>query len=158
MSSIINGLALPWWEFAVRGVAVYLILLLLMRVSGKRSFGEMSAFDVIVLVLVGGTLRTSIIGADTSFLGALIAVTGILATDKFLAIICTKYPVVNRIVEGKATFLVRRGKHVPGALKRCNIPLAAFDRALHSAGREDINDCDNARLEPNGRITVTSDR
>lgn len=69
MSSIMGELTSPWWVFAVRGVAVYLILLLLMRLSDKRSFGEMSAFDVIVLV--GGTLRTSIIGADSSFAGGL---------------------------------------------------------------------------------------
>lgn len=59
-------------------------LLVLLRISGKRSFGEMSAFDVIVLVLVGGTLRTSIVGMDTSFFGALIAVATIVATDRGL--------------------------------------------------------------------------
>lgn len=59
-------------------------LLVLLRISGKRSFGEMPAFDVIVLVLVGGTLRTSIVGMDTSFFGALIAVATIVATDRGL--------------------------------------------------------------------------
>lgn len=155
MTTISEGLALPWWEFAIRGVAVYLILLLLMRVSGKRSFGEMSAFDVIVLVLVGGTLRTSIVGPDTSFLGAVIAVAAILASDKILAVICARHPSIIRIVEGKATFLVRNGRKFPEVLRQCNIPEAAFNRALHTNGVESTGENINVRLEPNGRITVT---
>ncbi|NID14827.1 hypothetical protein [Luteibacter yeojuensis] len=70
----------PWWHFAVRGVLTYLGLLVLMRLAGKRSFGEMSAFDVLVLVLAGGTLRTAIIGDDHTYLGAFIGVAAILTT------------------------------------------------------------------------------
>jgi uncharacterized membrane protein YcaP (DUF421 family) len=80
----LSSLALPWRQFAVRVIFVYMALLVPLRISGKRSFGEMSAFDVIVLVLVGGTLRTSIVGMDTSFFGALIAVATIVATDRGL--------------------------------------------------------------------------
>lgn len=155
MDLLFGSLALPWWAFALRGALVYLILLLLMRLSGKRSFGEMSAFDVIVLVLVGGTLRTSIIGPDKSFLGAIIAVAAILATDKIIAWLCTRSDRLNRLFEGRATFLVKRGKTVPGALRRCNIPQAAFDRVLHTQGHEDLDGVNNARLEPNGKITFT---
>ena len=91
MNSILE-LSVPWWHFVVRGVVVYLGLLVMLRLCGKHSFGEMSAFDVIVLVLVGGTLRTSIVGPDTSFLGALISVAGILTADKVLAWLCSHQP------------------------------------------------------------------
>lgn len=151
----LGSLALPWWAFVLRGFLVYLVLLLLLRMSGKRSFGEMSAFDVVVLVLVGGTLRTSIIGPDTSFLGALIAVATILATDKALAWVCTRSPRINRLIEGKPTFLVQNGERVPHALRKCNIPEAAFERVLHAHGKEDIHGIYNARLEPNGKVTLT---
>ena len=53
--SNLGSLALPWWAFVLRGFLVYIVLLFLLRLSGKRSFGEMSAFDVVVLVLVGAT-------------------------------------------------------------------------------------------------------
>lgn len=148
-------ISMPWWHFALRGLAVYAALLLMMRLAGKRTFGEMSAFDVIVLVLVGGTLRTSIIGADTSFLGALIAVASILLAERLLAWICTRSSLINRLIEGYPTFIVREGKRVPRALSRCNVPEAAFERALHAHGREDLHDVVNVRLEPNGKITLT---
>lgn len=149
------GLSMPWWHFVLRGIGVYLGLLLLMRLSGKHSFGEMSAFDVIVLVLVGGTLRNSIIGGDDSFLGGLIGVAAILFADRMLAWICANHPRINRIVEGNPSFLVRHGEIVSGALKRNNIPEAAFHRALHAAGLEDTQEVLFARIEPNGRITLT---
>jgi uncharacterized membrane protein YcaP (DUF421 family) len=151
----IFGLSMPWWHFVLRGIGVYCGLLLLMRLSGKHSFGEMSAFDVIVLVLVGGTLRNSIVGGDTTFLGGLIGVAAILLADRVLAWICARYPKINRVVEGNPVLLVHHGALVPGALKRNSIPEAAFRRALHAAGLEDIQQVTTARIEPNGRITLT---
>jgi len=75
-------LSMPWWSFAMRGALTYVGLVVLMRLAGKRSFGEMSAFDVVVIALAGGTLRTAIIGEDHGMLGPFIGVAAILATDK----------------------------------------------------------------------------
>lgn len=147
-------LAMPWWHFIWRGIGAYLAALAMMRIVGKRSFGDMSTFDIIVLVLVGGTLRNSIVGADTSFQGSLIAVAAILAADRALAWACTRSAWLNRLVEGRPTVLVHDGELVPGALERVSLPKAAFRRALHTEGLEDTKNISIARLEPNGRITL----
>jgi uncharacterized membrane protein YcaP (DUF421 family) len=156
--NLIHELSMPWWQFAVRGIVVYLALLCMMRLCGKRSFGEMSAFDLIVLMLVGGTLRTSIIGSDTSFLGGLISVASILAADRALGWICSRHAFVNRLIEGHPSVLVSNGLRVPDALRRCSLPEAAFERALHAEGLEDEATVITARLEPNGKITVIQRR
>ncbi|SEN13930.1 Protein of unknown function [Luteibacter sp. UNCMF331Sha3.1] len=143
----------PWWHFAGRGVLTYLGLLALMRLAGKRSFGEMSAFDVLVLVLAGGTLRTAIIGDDHSYLGAFIGVASILVTNRVLAWFCTRSPRFNRVVEGMPAILVRDGRRDAVELRRQDIPEAAFNRALHAAGMEHEGSVVIARLEPNGKIT-----
>ena len=143
----------PWWHFAVRGVLTYLGLLVLMRLAGKRSFGEMSAFDVLVLVLVGGTLRTAIIGDDHTYLGAFIGVAAILLTNVVLAWLCARHPRFNRLVEGLPAILVRNGRRDADELRRQAIPEAAFNRALHAAGMEHEGSVVIARLEPNGKIT-----
>jgi uncharacterized membrane protein YcaP (DUF421 family) len=148
------ALSMPWWTFVLRGLATYAVLLLLMRMTGKRSFGEMSAFDVIVLVLVGGTLRTAIIGDDKGFLGPFIGVGSILAADKILGFLCARFPQLNRLVEGMPAILARDGLRDPKALRAQNVPDAAFDRALHGAGLEDESTIVLARLEPNGKITL----
>jgi uncharacterized membrane protein YcaP (DUF421 family) len=147
-------LSMPWWSFALRGALTYLGLLILMRLAGKRSFGEMSAFDVIVIALAGGTLRTAIISDDTGMLGPFIGVAAILATDKAIAFVSARSPAFNRLMEGFPTLLIRKGQRDPAALKEQNLPGAALDRALHAEGIETDEDVDTARLEPNGKITL----
>lgn len=147
-------LAMPWWHFVLRGAGAYLAILIMLRIVGKRSFSDMSTFDIIVLVVVGGTLRNSIVGSDHSFPGSLIAIAAILATDRALAWMCTRSAWLNRVVEGHPTVLVHDGEVVPGALERVSLPPAAFRRALHAQGLEDAQSIRIARLEPNGRITL----
>jgi uncharacterized membrane protein YcaP (DUF421 family) len=143
----------PWWTFAIRGGLTYAGLLVLMRLTGKRSFGHMSAFDLIVLVLVGGTLRTAIIGGDQGFIGPFIGIASILATDKILGWACARSAKLNRIVEGLPAVLVRDGQRNEEALKAQNVPPAALDRALHAAGLVDEHSIKIGRLEPNGKMT-----
>lgn len=69
----------------------YLGLLLLMRLCGKRAFGEMSPFDVLVLILVGGALRSAITGNDTSITAPFIGVAAFLLVDKIIAWLCTRW-------------------------------------------------------------------
>jgi len=151
-------LSMPWWQFVWRGVGAYLITLVMLRMVGKRSLGDMSTFDIIVLVLIGGALRNSIVGADTSFPGSFIAVASILACDRMLSWACARSTWLNRFVEGHPTVLVQDGELVPGSLERVNLPRAAFRRALHTAGLEDTTSISIARLEPNGRITLIRKR
>jgi uncharacterized membrane protein YcaP (DUF421 family) len=114
----------------------------------------MSAFDVVVIALAGGTLRTAVIGDDQGMLGPFLGVAGILATDKAIAWMSARSPAFNRLMEGFPTILVRNGKRDPAALRNQNIPDAALDRALHGAGIETDRDVETGRLEPNGKITL----
>jgi uncharacterized membrane protein YcaP (DUF421 family) len=147
-------LAMPWWHFVLRGTAVYFALLFCLRLTGKRSFGEMAAFDIIVLILVGGVLRSAVVGRDTSVLGGLIGVASILSMDKLLGWLCARSERFNRIVEGFPVLLAHEGSVVPGALRQHDVPNAAFERALHSVGIEHLENVRKVILEPNGRITV----
>lgn len=151
-------LSAPWWTYVLRGAVTYLGLLILMRLSGKRTFGEMSAFDIVVLALAGGALRTAIIGDDKGMLGPFNGVASILATDKLLAWICARFPRMNRLVEGFPAILVKNGIRDASMLRRHNVPDAALDRALHAAGLEDEANVQIARLEPNGKITLVREK
>lgn len=147
-------LSAPWWTFPVRGAITYLGLLILMRLAGKRSFGELSAFDVVVIALAGGTLRTAIIGDDHTLAGPFLGVMGILLTDKAIAWASARAPWFNRVMEGFPAILIREGRRDPKALRRQNLTDAALDRALHAVGLEDEREIVLGRLEPNGKITL----
>jgi uncharacterized membrane protein YcaP (DUF421 family) len=147
-------LSMPWWEFALRGVTVYLAVLIMLRLTGKRSFGDLSAFDIVVLMVVGGSLRTAIIGKDASLVGPLIAVAAILLVDKGMGWLSARWPAFNRWVEGMPSILARNGRRDPHALRRHDVADSEFDRELHVAGLEDESSVLLARLEPNGKITL----
>jgi uncharacterized membrane protein YcaP (DUF421 family) len=55
-------LSMPWWMFVLRGSMAYVGLLVLVRLSGKHSLGQMSPFDILMLIMVGSVLRTAILG------------------------------------------------------------------------------------------------
>jgi uncharacterized membrane protein YcaP (DUF421 family) len=145
---------LPWWTFVVRGAVAYLGLLVLMRLAGRHSFGEMSAFDILVLVLVGGTLRTAIVGNDNSLCGAFIGVATVLVIDRLFAVLATRSPAFNRLLEGRPSMLARNGQLLAGELRRHHVPMTVFERALRKNGITDVHRVAEARLEPNGKFTV----
>lgn len=144
----------PWWVFALRGAGVYLGLLILLRLLGKRSFGEMTTFDIVVLMLVGGTLRTAIIGDDKQPLAAIIGVLAIFLLDKAVAWLCARWRWLDRVVEGKDSLLARDGHIIDGALRRHDMSEAAFLRTLREKGLREVGDVVEARLESNGKVSV----
>ena len=146
--------SMAWWEFALRGIGCYLGLLALLRLSGKRTCGEMSPFDIVVLILVGGALRSAMVGKDDSFFGPFIAIAAIIAIDKLFAMLATLSPGFNRLFEGRAALLVKDGKVLRSALMRHSIPAAAFERELRMHETRSVEEIDEAHLEANGRFTV----
>ncbi len=65
-------MALPWWEFVVRGTVVYLVLLLMVRISGRRTVGQFTPFDLLVVMLLSEAVSNSLVGGDESLIGGLI--------------------------------------------------------------------------------------
>jgi len=147
-------LSMPWWEFVLRGAVAYLGLLVALRLTGRRSFGEMAPFDIVVLILVGGTLRSAIVGHDQSVLGPFIAVATIIAVDRLLTLACAASERFNRFVEGVPALLARDGRVDERMLVRQGIPREGFERELRHHGFESLAAVGEARLEPNGKITI----
>jgi uncharacterized membrane protein YcaP (DUF421 family) len=146
-------LSMPWWEFVLRGAVCYIGLLLLLRLTGKRSFGEMSPFDIVVLIIVGGALRSAMVGKDASLLGPFIVVATILVIDMLIGAIAARSPGFDRLLEGRSVLLVRNGREIDSALRRNGISEAAFQRELRSKELRGVEQVEEARLEANGRIS-----
>jgi uncharacterized membrane protein YcaP (DUF421 family) len=145
---------MPWWLFVLRAVMAYVGVLILVRLTGKHSLGEMSPFDILMLIFVGSLMRTAILGDDHSAIGPFVAVITIFGLDKLLAIAAARSARFNRLMEGVPSLLARDGMQTPGALRRHDIPQEAFERALRAHGLRTVGEVAEARLEPNGKITV----
>ncbi|HVX05754.1 MAG TPA: YetF domain-containing protein [Rhodanobacteraceae bacterium] len=144
----------PWWQLVVRAAIVYVVLFALIRLSGKHTLGELSIFDLIVVIVLGSAVRTSLIGNDKSLQGGLIVVVVLLLLDWISTWLSTHFTRGDRWLQGKPVLLARDGELFEDVLKRCRIPRSNFVSSMRKHGCRDLQMVGLAILEPNGSITV----
>ncbi|AMJ58150.1 MULTISPECIES: YetF domain-containing protein [Stenotrophomonas] len=148
------ALAMPWWEFVLRAVLVYVVVLLMVRVAGKRTLGQFTPFDMLLLVLLGNAVQNALLGQDTSLGGGLLLAATLIALNYFVGWITTRSPAVERVIEGEPVVLARHGHVLQKVLQRELVSKADFAKAMRDAGCDDVDDVDLALLETNGHITI----
>ena len=128
-------------EKVLRSAAVYLFLLVAFRICGKRQLGQLSAFDLVVLLLISNVMQNAVIGNDNSLGGGLIGATTILVLNAVVAYVTFRFKRVDRVVEHSPTVLIRHGRITCGgsgsARATCARPCAttASSRCRTSATR-----------------------
>ena len=103
-------MSVPWWEFIVRGVVVYLFLLVFMRLSGKRQTGQYEPFDLILLLILSNAVQNSMNAGDNSLVGGLISASTLMLMHVVLARLAFHFPRMGRWVDGKAQVLIHQGE------------------------------------------------
>jgi uncharacterized membrane protein YcaP (DUF421 family) len=146
-------LSLPWWEFIVRGAIVYLVLLLMVRVTGKRTVGQFTPFDLIVVMLLSEAVSNSLSGGDESLVGGLIAAATLVALDVVIAFVTSRSGKADAIIEGSPVLVGRDGVIYEDVLKRQRVPRSDLEKALRGADC-DIEDMRMAILEADGNINI----
>ncbi|MBD9370995.1 YetF domain-containing protein [Xanthomonas sp. XNM01] len=147
-------LAMPWWEFVIRAIAVYVVVLLLVRLTGKRAVGQFTPFDLLLVVLLGTAVQNSLIGEDVSLLGGLILAATLLALNWIVGALTARFPGLDRIVEGEPVLLARDGQVFERVLRRQNVSHADFEGAKRRAECDSDADIALAVLETSGEITL----
>ena len=146
-------LSMPWWEFILRAVVVYVVVLTMVRVAGKRALGQFTPFDMLLLILLGNAVQNALLGQDTSLGGGLILATTLIVLNYFVGWVTTRSPAVERVIDGEPVVLARHGQVLHQVLRRELVSKADFLRAMRDAGCEEIDQVDLALLEINGHIT-----
>jgi uncharacterized membrane protein YcaP (DUF421 family) len=141
---------IPVWEKAVRTVVVYAALLILLRLAGKRTLAQLTAFDLVVLLLLSNVVQNAIIGPDNSLLGGLIGAAILIGANWVLVTLSARWPKL----QGTERDLVRDGQVDEDALKREMITRMELDVALRRSGYDGIDGVRNARLEPEGVLVA----
>ena len=151
-------LAMPWWEFVLRAIVVYFILLAMLRLSGKRTVGQFTPFDLLVVVLLGTAVQNSLIGEDYSLLGGLILAATLIACNWLVGFATARSRRLDRLVEGSPVLLGRDGRLFEGAMRAQNLSRLDVDEALRDNGVAGIEDAALVTLEVDGTITVVPRR
>ena len=144
---------LPWWEFVVRAGVVYLALLAMVRLTGKRTVGQFTPFDLVVVLLLSEAVSGSIAGQDESLTGGLIAAATLLLLNMLIAFASSRSKRFDTLVEGNPVLVGRDGVVYEDVLKRQRVTRADFDKALREADCE-LRDMRLAILEADGIINI----
>lgn len=151
-------LAMPWWEFVLRACVVYVAILVMVRMSGKRSVAQNTPFDMILLVLLGTAVQNSLIGEDVSLLGGLLLAATLVGLNHAVGWVTARRLRIHSLVEGEPVLLARNGEVLHGVLRRENVSPADFDEAMRRAGLRDHAEIECAWLETDGRVNLLKRR
>jgi uncharacterized membrane protein YcaP (DUF421 family) len=147
-------LAIPIWEFVLRGSVVYIFLLVLLRLTGKRQIGQLATFDLVLLLVLSNAVPNSMNGGDNSLVGGLISALTLVALNYLVGIATSRSKRLEAFIEGRPEVLVHNGGLYPHVLMRAQLTRHELDTAIRAAGCASIKDVHVAILENNGSITV----
>ena len=148
-------LSIPWWEFIVRCILVYVFLIVILRISGKRQIGQLAPFDLVLLLVLSNSVQNSMTGGDNSVLGGVIAATTLVAINYLVGIATFRSKRLELLIEGRPEVLIHNGKLFEDVMARAQLTHHEVDAALRQAGCASIEQVHCAILENNGSITVT---
>jgi len=147
-------LPLPILEKLLRPVIVYLVLILLLRLFGKRELAQLNPFDLVVLLSLSNTVQNAIMGDDNSITDGVIGAFGLLGINWLVVRTLYRSPKLTRMFEGRATVLVRDGKIDKNAVRRESLSHEELMEVIHRQGFEHLSQVRRCVLEPNGTFYV----
>jgi uncharacterized membrane protein YcaP (DUF421 family) len=147
-------LPLPLLEKLLRPVIVYLVLVLLLRLFGKRELAQLNPFDLVVLLSLSNTVQNAIIGDDNSVTGGIVGAFSLLGINWIVVRILFRSPRPTRLLEGRAAVLVTNGQVDRKVLERESLTQEELIEVIHRQGFEHVHDVKRCELEPNGTFYI----
>ena len=147
------ALGLPVLEKVVRVIAVYLFLILGLRLAGKRELAQLNAFDLVVLLTLANAVQNAIIGPDDSVTGGLISAATLLVTNYGVVRFTATHPWADRLAEGVPDVVIENGVVLHDRLRAEVITVAELESAARRQGFASLDEIDRAVLEPGGILS-----
>lgn len=140
-------------DIVLRASAVFVILYLLLRLLGKRELGQLTPFELLVMIVMGDLIQQGVTHNDFSLTGALLAV----ATFGFLALLLSwatyLFPAMERLLDGKPRVVVRDGTIIAENLRRDRVTRSELESEMRLAGIASLKEVAWAIIEPQGKIS-----
>jgi uncharacterized membrane protein YcaP (DUF421 family) len=145
---------LPVWELIARGAIVFLVVFILLRIFGKRQVGQMTPYDLTVLLLISEGASNAIRAEDQSITAAVLVIVTMLAINKLISFASARSKRFDLLVEGSPEILIRDGRVDYQKLWDVNVSKADLLAALRQYECTTPHQAELAVLETNGHITV----
>ena len=138
-------------------LAVYLFIIVAIRLFGKKELGQLSVIDLVFILLISNSVQNAMVGTDSSLAGGLVAAGSLFAANFLLKIVLYKFPKIGRLIQGEPSILIYKGQIIHKNLKKAQVTLDEIKEAIREHGVTLIEDVDLAVLENDGRISVLTD-
>lgn len=147
------NLELDVLELAVRAAAVYCVLLLMMRMTGKRTIGQFTPFDLLVVMLISEAAGPAMTGKDESLLGGLLVCIFLIGLNSLVGLVSSRSLRVEHLLEGEPVLVGRDGKFFESTYKKHRLSHNDMQQALREADC-DLEELGYAFLEVDGTISI----
>ncbi len=148
------NLSVPWWELVIRSVVVFVVLLLLLRLTGKRQVGQLAPNDLVLLLILSNAVQNSMNAGDNSLIGGLISAVTLIALNFITSKLVLNSKKIESFVEGRPQILIKDGTIFLEALSTASITEEELNGAMRQHGCMDAADVQLAILETNGSISI----
>ena len=144
----------PWWEFVLRGVVVYVFLLVFLRLTGKRQTGQYAPFDLVLLLILSNAVQNSMNAGDNSLVGGLVSAATLIGCHVVLAQLTFRFAWMERLIDGSPQVLVQQGQVNTDLMRKELLSTDDLEAALRASGCLHLHEVERATIETNGQITV----
>ena len=141
------------FEILLRTVVIYLLVLIGVRLSGKREVGQMTPFDLTLLLLLSNSVQNAMTGPDTSLAGGVVAASTLLILNYLIAEVSGTNRRFRRFVQGQPSLLIHDGKVIDSHMAREHVSMDELHRALREHGISCVDQTALAVLEVDGSIS-----
>jgi len=148
------NLSVPVWELIVRSIVVYVFLIFILRISGKRQIGQLAPFDLVLLLILSNAVQNSMSGGDNSLIGGLIIAATLVLINYLVGFATYKSKKIETLIEGRPQILIHHGALYKDMMEKSQITQQELDSALRLAGCSSIKEVQLAILETGGAISV----
>jgi uncharacterized membrane protein YcaP (DUF421 family) len=139
----------------LRGLVIYIFLLIVFRIMGKRSISEITTFDFVILLIISEVTQEALVGEDYSLTASIVLITTLMGADLLLTLLKDKWKMFGEITEGVPLVIVDNGKPLKGRMKKVKVD---EEDVLHAArmnlGLEKMEQIKYAVLEKDGGISI----
>jgi uncharacterized membrane protein YcaP (DUF421 family) len=148
-------LSLGPFDLVLRAFVVYIVVVVLLRISGKRQMGQMGATEFVAILLISNAVQNSMNGGDNSLTGGIILAAVLIASSWLISFLTYKSLIFSNIFEGTPSLLVHKGKIIHKHLAKELMRESELRTLLRKQGVHDLHDIETAILEADGTLSVS---
>lgn len=140
----------------ISSVAVYLFVIIAIRLFGKKELSQLSVIDLVFVLLISNSVQNAMVGSNSTLAGGLVAASALFITNFIFKKFLYRFPGFSKFVQGDPIMIIYRGQLNHGNIAKSQITTAEIHEAIREHGVSRIQDVDLAILEVDGNISVLS--